>query len=759
MKHTLSTPVCAMLAAVFVADVFAQPHSAGNSKTEETTLASETIEVIVVTGTPQSRYIVETDDPTSGLTLDFLENPRNSFAIPEQLILDRKITDLNEALRSVPGFAESDGYGGTNDDFFLRGFRRNVVYRDGFRRETNYKTNLTNVEFTQVVRGAASITYGQVEPGGLVDIVTKKPLDTSRLAGEFRYGRFDDSLALIDWSQVLTDNIGVRLVASTQNAESFRDFYETNRDAVALSSRFDLSADTQLNVSYEWRDEARPLDRGTITVPVVGGGRSIINELVDIPTSRRFGEPFESADTEFNFININLRHNFNNTWSLAVNAATEHSDSNDLQARPRAVFIYDQAAAISDNGFFHENGGNVRAKTVYEEGDRVFLSRRTDGNRERRTNVSYLNALLKGEFNLQGINHRIALGADYRDSKRRDRRLQRPTSDGISIPFLNIQNPIYGQLTQDTDVSEKPLRQQLGEDYGVFVNHYIDVTDQLGVLLGLRYSETVQDTFVDGIDLLGSTSKADAVIPQVGFSYRPIDWLAIFASYSESFLPNEPGLEEGRAGVIIDPERGEQYELGLKAELIEGRVNGSIVLYDIQKTNVVLGEDENETTIVADGQSSRGIELLVRGQPTPGMNLIAAYAYTDAEIPAKTIFQSLSGSVKPNNVPKHTVSLYGSYEVQGGTLEGLGFGAGVFHSGNRYGTPINNWRLGNYTLVDGSVWYTLSAPELLQRDGTIRLQLAIKNLFDENYYAAAGQDLRVNIGAPRTFIGSVAFEF
>ncbi|MBL4671695.1 MAG: TonB-dependent receptor plug domain-containing protein [Arenicella sp.] len=148
----------------------------------------ERIEEIVVVGTDQSRYITTDKGALTGFQLGFLESPRVVNIIPEQLVLDQKITDLNEALRNTPGITQSDGFGGTNDDFFIRGFRRNVVYRDGFRRATNFKTNLSNVDYTQVVRGPAAITYGQVEPGGLVDIVTKKPLDERRIAGEARVG-------------------------------------------------------------------------------------------------------------------------------------------------------------------------------------------------------------------------------------------------------------------------------------------------------------------------------------------------------------------------------------------------------------------------------------------------------------------------------------------------------------------------------------------------------------------------------------------
>ena len=129
-------------------------------------------ETIVVTGTDQTRYIVGSSDAL-GLNLDFLDNPRNITVVPEQLLLDRKITTLEEALRNVPGAVAAAGFGGTQDDFRLRGFGANDDYRNGFRRASVFKANLANVDYVQVIRGPAAIIYGQVEPGGVVDVVTK----------------------------------------------------------------------------------------------------------------------------------------------------------------------------------------------------------------------------------------------------------------------------------------------------------------------------------------------------------------------------------------------------------------------------------------------------------------------------------------------------------------------------------------------------------------------------------------------------------
>ncbi|MEM8660822.1 MAG: TonB-dependent siderophore receptor, partial [Pseudomonadota bacterium] len=699
--------------------------------------SSNKLEEIIVIGTRQSRYIVNAIDATTGLDLDFLENPRNVVLIPEQLILDRKITDLSEALRVVPNFAEGDGAGNVQDDYFLRGFQRRDTYRNGFRRIGGTRTNMTNVEYTQVIRGPASITYGQVEPGGLVDVITKKPLAETRISAEVRYGTYDDRLALADWSQLITEAAAVRLVASTHRANSFRDFTNIERDSASLTGRIDLSDNTRWDLGYEWQKEKRPLDRGTITIPTSTGLR-IVNDVTDVPLGRRFGEPFEEQDSTFHFFETTITHQFNNQWNGILTAAYEENDSQDLQARPEDVFIYAADAAITDDGFFT---GVAVPKPIYDDPtDRIFLERRVDGNRNKKTEVKYLDGMLRGEFDTGPVNHRLAVGFNYRDGKASERRFNGETSNGVTIPLFNIQQPIYGELSDNVDIDLTTPRSNQGEDLGIFINDYLTLTERLGLLLGVRYSET---DFEGGAD-----SKADAWTPQIGISYRVGEHIALVASYSESFLPNF-SLPLGDEVIEPDPEEGEQIEVGIKGQWLDGRLESTLVAFQIEKKNVFVGFDRQFNPILAEGQTSDGIELTVVGQPVPGMNVTAAYGYLDSE---------LDDGNRPSEVPRHTFQAYASYEVQAGTLEGLGAGAGVFYSGNRFGTVDNDWKLGSYVVADTSVWYTLAAPKFFGREaGTVRLQFAVKNVFDEEYFAGAGNDLRINVGMPRTYIGSVSF--
>ncbi|RIV80924.1 TonB-dependent siderophore receptor [Aurantiacibacter xanthus] len=707
-------------------------------------------DVIIVTGTPQERYDVNAVDQLTGIALEFLELPRVVETIPEQILLDQKVTELDEALRNVPGVSLGDGFGGSNNDFFIRGFRRNTVYRDGLRTASNFRVNTTNLAAVRVIKGPASITYGQVEPGGLVDIVTKKPLDDQRIYAEARLGSYDSSLLLLDWSQPLGDKVAVRINAASERSDSFRDLFDIRRDTVSLTGRYDITNRTRLNLSYEYRDEFRTFDRGTITVPTAQG-REIVNRLLDIPISRRFGEAYEKFDTQVQFATADLTHEFSNQWSIRVAGAWEHSDSDDLQSRPASVLVLGADAPIQ-NGFL--TGRPIPKQFFGDPTDQVFLVRRTDGSRDYDQTSWYANAQINGEFMTGALNHRVALGGNWRSYSSTRYFAATPLTNGVPVadggggPLFDVQIPVYGTLP--TQISIDGLDPIIDDtrDYGFFLNDYIDLTNRLSLLLGGRFD------FAD-VDGNGPAEMVSAFSPQAALTYRLVDNVSAFVSYAEAFQPNTAFMLDlggmPSTSKLFDPEDSTQYEGGLKAQLFDRKLNLQASAYKIKKTNVLSVVDG--VPQLTDGQDSKGFEISANGQPLPGLNVVAGYGYTDAEI-----LTGADAGNRPRNVAEHTFNFWMSYEQKAGTLRGLGAGAGAFYMSDRYGDDANSWHLGSYTLVDGSVWYNLPFG-LFQRSNNVRLQLSVKNILDEEYYPASGGDLRVSIGAPRTVFGSVAVTF
>lgn len=715
--------------------------------TEEQAAEESSGGAIIVTGTRQSRYVVGATSVISGVELDFLENPRSVTILPEQLLLDRKITEIEEALRNAPGVNAGDGFGGTRDDFFIRGFRRNAEYRDGFRRQTGFKTNLSNVERIEVIRGPAAITFGQVSPGGVVNVVTKRPLDARRLSGEFRYGSFDDILSLIDWSQPVSDDVAVRLVGSIKNANSFRDFTDIDRDAFAISARFDVSDRTAVGLAYEYRYESRPLDRGTLALPTPGGF-VVANKLLGISFSRRFGEPFEDLDLKFHYVEGRLTHAFNDKWRLRAALAYEASRSNDLQARLQNILVADaNDARISSNGFVSSGVdpaalvAELRDRVFDDPTDRVFLHKQLDGSRNRNSKAVHANLFLNGELETGSLRHRISVGADYRDSEQTRQLVIGAQTDGITTPFFNLATGDY-VLPGGFATEGVPVDIFDNKDYGFFFNSYTDITDRLGLLLGIRYAKAEAQ-------FLGREQRSSGWVPQAGLTYLVSDDVSLYASYAQSFMPNNAIPLGSGQFKPIDPQEGDQYEIGAKAELLGGRLQAQAAAYRISLTNVFSGTDANFNPIFVDGQTSEGVELTLTGQPFAGMNVTTSYAYTDAR---------LDDGNRAASVPKHSANLYASYEVQSGVLEGLGMGGGLFYESNRFGNNANTFELGGITLVDASLWYTIAASRVFGDDGTVRFQIAVKNIFDKEYFSGTSSPDRIPLGTPRTVYASISFD-
>ena len=246
--------------------------------------------------------------------------------------------------------------------------------------------------------------------------------------------------------------------------------------------------------------------------------------------------------------------------------------------------------------------------------------------------------------------------------------------------------------------------------------------------------------------VFGTTTEiSDTVFsPRVGIVYQPIEPISLYAGYSRAFVP-VGGSEFG--GDAFIPERGTQYEVGVKAE-INDRPSATLAFFDLTRSNVVTADPDNPTFSIQTGeQNSRGIELDLSGEILPGWNIAAGYAYINARITEDNTFDEGN---RLNNALEHTLGFWTSYEIQAGDLEGLGAGLGLFYIGERQGGLANTFTLPSYWRTDASIFY---------RRDNLRAALSVKNLFDVEFYEAAVSDLRVFPGEPLVVQGTISWQF
>jgi iron complex outermembrane receptor protein len=271
--------------------------------------------------------------------------------------------------------------------------------------------------------------------------------------------------------------------------------------------------------------------------------------------------------------------------------------------------------------------------------------------------------------------------------------------------------------------------------------------ENLKLVLGGRF-DVVNQKQEDFVSSTTSEQQNEAFSPRVGIVYQPIQPVSLYASFSRSFNPATPGtiLASGEAAA---PERGTQYEVGIKTEFLQGRLSSTLAFYDLARSNVLTPDPNNPFASVQTGkQRSRGIELDVAGEILPGWRVIASYAYTDAKITQDNEYDVGNRLI---NVPENSASLWTTYEFQKGSLKGLGFGVGLRYVGERQGDLENSFALPSYLRTDAAIHY---------RRNKFRAALNVSNLFDIEYFEAA-QYGRAGIfpGTPLAVIGTIGWEF
>ncbi|MEL6459769.1 MAG: TonB-dependent receptor [Cyanobacteria bacterium J06621_15] len=691
-------------------------------KPSPTESQQEPIELIV-TG---ERDGYRVPNATTGTRIDtaIRDIPQSIQVVPQEILKDQQVTRLDEALRNVSGVIGNSSEGG-GFQFSIRGFERARTMKDGFSQSPSSVSGsgiltlpeTANLERIEVLKGPASILYGEVQPGGTINLVTKKPTSEPLYEAELQIGSRGFVQPRIDFSDALTPdkNVRYRLNALIQNDEGFRDFDQNiQRQFIAPIVTWNINEKTDLTFNFEYLHDKRPYDTGLVAF---GDG------IIDVPRSRIVNEPDDFNEKDFLSTGYSFEHRFNDNWLI------------------RNAFRFSNQQ-INQNVFaplgFDEATGNVNRANAATEWLQNDIGLQTN---------------VVGKFETGSIKHTLLFGVDWnRDYSDIEVKLN------LAQPsILNIFNPVYGS-TPRLGFDEIPILGRSQEvrtsKLGLFLQDQIAFSDNLKLLAGLRYDtiEQKQTSNPSFLDRTGSesTQNPDALIPRLGIVYQPIPEMSLYASYSRSFTPNSGVTTDGD---FLEPEEGEGYEIGVKSELFKDRLFATLAYYDITKKNIASPDPRFPNlagvSVATGEQRSRGIELDLTGKISPGWDIIASYSYTDAEVTEDNVTPIGNKLV---GIPEHSASLWTTYTIQQGDLEGLGLGIGFNYVGNRKGDLANTFDLGSYFLTNAAFFY---------KKDNWRAALNFKNIFDVNYVQGAPFSRFRNIepGAPFTVIGSVSVKF
>lgn len=660
--------------------------------------------------------------------------PQSIAVVTEQVLQDQAVRSLDEALVNVSGITQTNTLGGTQDAFLRRGFGERAdgsILRDGLRTALP-RSFMPTTQRVEVLKGPASALYGILDPGGLINIVTKKPRFVQAGYLEVFGTSFNGGgIELDQTGPIEGTNLAYRFIAEHRNREYWRNFGTENRQVVAPSVTWQGDA-TRVTLGYEWSRYHEPFDRGTVFDPLTG-------KAVRVPSSRRFDERYNITRGESHVATLSAEHNFNERWKANLNYAFSHDFYADNQAR---VMGYNPATGI--------------------------LTRRVDATQGSSTSVHSGRIDLVGKETILGFDHEILIGASYDQwNGHRQNMIRSQQRAGF-----NIYNPVYGTLPQSFAVSNSESDQrEILDTTSVYIQDTVALTDRLTAVAGLRYQDYDQIAgkgrpFNRNTDVSGNRT-----VPRLGLVYMLTPNLSVYGSYSETFRPNSSIAS--RIGAL-PPELGRAYEVGLKAELFGG-ITATAALYDILKSNVQFVEQvtraatqaelaarPSEKTItetlarVAGRVRSRGFEFDIAGQIAPDWSLIGTYAYNDARVeqdPDPTI-----NGKRLANAAIHTASLFLTHDF--GLVPGL-FGEGRLRAGiggryvgeragsatNRFPSPYTNARffLPEYAVADAFLAYDT---QVAGRPATFQLNL--RNLTNATTYTSSigSNNYAVTIGEP-----------
>ncbi len=674
---------------------------------------------IDVTGSPDTGYNVPDASIGTRTNTPTRDVPQIINVIPQQVIKDQHDIFIGDTLRNA-GISQGGTPSSLSDRFVIRGFDSSFgnILTDGLR---NYfagaanSLNISNVERIEVLRGPASVLYGQAGLGGIINVVTKQPLKEPDYDASFSVGSFNSIQPSFDIGGPLTSDkkLLYRLDGSYLSSDSFVDFYHQQRYQIAGALSWEIDKNTKLTLNSSYEDFNQNLNWQGL--PAVGTLYPSPNGK--IPPNRFLGEPGieDPQDTTSTRLSYKLEHHFNENWSV----------ENAFQA------IFGRS---NDNPFLYPTGLEPDNRTL----DRITITTPTT----RFQNVFDVNTQVTGRFNTGSVEHQLIIGSEYAWNH------LYTTQVNLSAPSIDIFNPVYGQPGGGTVL----FRYQGGfniDDLGVYAQDVIKLFSNLKLVLGARYDWAGYTSF-NQLPTPTSTSIAnEAFSPRAGLVYQPIKPISLYASYSRSFVP-ETSLSANNKP--FQPRRGTQYEVGVKADLLGDKLSANLALYDLTLTNNLTADPNNPNFSIAVGEErSRGVELFVTGEILPGWNAIASFAYTDPRVTKDNSTPPIVGNKLPL-APQNQASLWTTYIIPKGNLKGLGAGFGLFYVGDREGDLANSFKLPSYVRTDAALYYRRG-----QFDGALNFQ----NLFDLKYFdtAFSNSNTQLFYGNPFTVNFTLSWHF
>jgi iron complex outermembrane receptor protein len=661
-----------------------------------------------------------------------LNTPLQALPKPVDVITSEFLDDIGalefaDALRYTSGVAANGASGVAPEDvtganISLRGYNTFTTYRNGFRGFGVVDTVF--IDRIEVIKGPSSVFSGTIEPGGTLNIMTKRP--PVRPSGSVRtvFGSFDRvrGEVVVGGPINAAKTLRYRVAGVAEDYGSYIDFAGRKRIVYGGAVDYDLTPKTRLSFEAQWVD--------TRAVPANANGAFVApdraNLLGDYDHAFNRGGPDAFSDIKQGQGTAEVKHQLNDNWSFRAGLYWGYQEQHILGVGGSSI------VAIN---------ATTGARTV----DRVPTL--TDA----LSNTYVPQANLAGEFKYAGIKHQVIFGMDYLGTHQTNHQHQLPT--GVSLPRIDIDHPASfslgvepGDLTRTT-VNTRLVSVQRGYTAS---NVFYLFDERLLLLQGFRYG-TAHYNVANRVNGTVSDSESPAARTwNFGASYRIVPAMTAFVSYAESYLPQRTFDYFGN---VHQPVTGEGYDYGIKYDFFNHRFTGSVVGYDIKRGNVLQPDPEHPGFNIQSGEDrSKGVEYSLLGRVTDNWQVVLAYGYNASQI-TKDPTRPQNVGKRTTNIPRNQGSLWNRYTFKEGALKGFGAGLGVIYVGSRRGNPslsdLPGLESPSYTRIDARLTY-----ERKLFGYPTSFAVSANNITDRDYLTSY-----VLYGEPRNYMGTISVRF
>jgi iron complex outermembrane receptor protein len=661
---------------------------------------------------PDDGYVAKRASAGTKTDTPIIETPASVSVVTREQIEAQQPKTVAQALRYTPGVnAELAGPQFVTDQLTIRGFQQGTgrMLRDGTRTflpeflgwDAPEPYGLERIE---VLRGASSVLYGASDPGGQINLVSKRPTTEPLRQVQLQTGNHDYNQGAFDLGDAL-DEEGVwsyRLTGLFREADAQVDHITNRREYIAPAISYRPSDNTELTVLGEYQKQT-----GNFANPLPAQGTVFHDPRGWIDRDTNVGDSaYDHMTNEKTSLGYVFEHSVDEIWTLRQNV--RYSDYRQSSS---------EIALLAPVGDLYMRYNDQR------KGDGHLFT---------------MDNQVQANFATGPVEHTLLTGVDYNNGK-----FNQDQSLNLIGGLFDVYNPVYGGPLPLTPFSAASYEQKMSQT-GVYLQDQLKI-DKWVFVLGGRYDWASNQK--DDRD--PQTQKDEKFSGRAGIVYLFDNGLAPYASYSESFLP-VMGVTANNSQ--LDPETGKQYEVGLKYEPPGSNSLYTIALFDLTKQNVT--ENVNGFSRQEGEVRSKGVELEAKTEITEGFNLISSYTWNDVEVTESDVGNK--GNT-PFRVPEHMASIWGDYIVQGGALAGLRIGGGTRYVGSTFGDSANSFKVDSYTVVDALVAYQLGKLDA-SLDGA-EVSLNATNLFDEDYVAGCFSNVGCQYGQQRTVYGTVTYNW